>query len=293
MYISTDLDESRRICRNHIESLELWSRRLIHEQLSLKYGNDYFNAKNLNGDNIINKSIRKTADKLKNEDPQRFPRHVDTLLLDDIIRILCNPNFYKDLFKEALDINYRQGREEVREYLKRLIPIRNALCHSNPISTRQAEQVICYSNDFIYGVREYYRAKGLETMWNIPQIIKATDSLGNVYFPKIENKDHPQKYFDIRKMNGIFQVGDSYSITLEIDPSFERSDYTVKWSVPHLGEREDFLNSLSYSKTFTIDDVKQTFQIHASITSIESWHKYSGYDDDLNIYVTVLPPIKY
>ena len=88
-------------------------------------------------------------------------------------------------------------------------------------------------------------------------------------------------------------MGDSYSITLEIDPSFERSDYTVKWSVPHLGEREDFLNSLSYSKTFTIDDVKQTFQIHASITSIESWHKYSGYDDDLNIYVTVLPPIKY
>jgi len=290
MYHSIVFNELRLHCRKYIESLENWSRRLIHEQLTNEYGDNYYDAVGINNEMIINKEIRRQADRLINENPDRFFRFVDTLFLDDIIYILCHPKFYKKLFKEALDISYPLGREEVRVFLKRIIPARNALCHANPISMRQAEQVICYCNDFVFGLREYYRKKGAESMWNIPKIIKAVDSLGNVYFPKTGAEDSPSKNFCPSK-EGVFCIGDTYSLELEIDPSFDPSEYAIKWFESLFNERKDLQNQLTYSKTFTIKDVKQAFHIQAKIISSNEWHKFTGYDDDLNIRLSILPPM--
>ena len=39
-------DDLRSVCRKEIETLEHWTRRLIHETLSVQYGEDYFSYKN-------------------------------------------------------------------------------------------------------------------------------------------------------------------------------------------------------------------------------------------------------
>ena len=184
------------------------------------------------------------------KEPQRFQRLVDTLFLEDIIYILCKHSLYKELFKEALDYNYPQGLDEVREFLNRIVPIRNALSHSNPISVRQAEQAICYSNDFIDGLKKYYTQKGLEKMWNVPSIIKVTDSLGNVFYPS----DAIARTIFIKDKNGVFRVGDTYKISVEIDPSFEPSSYNVEWneenSLVLLTCSEEFISNVNTDKEF-------------------------------------------
>ena len=71
---------------------------------------------------------------------------------------------YKDVFKIVLDNIYPDGCDEARTYLKRLVPIRNKLSHSNPISIREAERVICYCNDFVDGIKGYFEKKGMGNM---------------------------------------------------------------------------------------------------------------------------------
>ena len=50
--------EIREECKRRIESLEFWLRRLIDDTLKVKYGDDYINAKNANGDFILKKATR-------------------------------------------------------------------------------------------------------------------------------------------------------------------------------------------------------------------------------------------
>ena len=96
-----------------------------------------------------------------------------------IIYLLCTDKFYQLMFKDILIHSYPQGNNEAREFLGRLIPIRNKLSHSNPITIREAEKAICYSNDFIDGVKEYYKKEGKDRMYNVPTIIRIIDSLPN------------------------------------------------------------------------------------------------------------------
>ena len=98
-----------------------------------------------------------------------------------IIYLLCTDKFYQLMFKDILIHSYPQGNNEAREFLGRLIPIRNKLSHSNPITIREAEKAICYSNDFIDGVKEYYKKEGKDRMYNVPTIIRIIDSLGNEF----------------------------------------------------------------------------------------------------------------
>jgi len=44
VFIGIDEKSLRDICRNHIESFESWSRRLINERLKEKYGADFFKS---------------------------------------------------------------------------------------------------------------------------------------------------------------------------------------------------------------------------------------------------------
>ena len=110
--------------------------------------------------------------------PQQFQRKIDTLFLDEIIYLLCRNDLYNKFFKNFLDSIYPDGNAEARTFLNRLVPIRN---YSNPISVRDAERCICYSNDFIEGVKEYFYVKGQGRVFNTPNAIKLTDSLGNEF----------------------------------------------------------------------------------------------------------------
>ncbi len=285
MYYDTSSEELRAYCRNCIESFEIWARRLIHEKMSEKYGENYIEATSDTGENIVKTDIRNHVKSLTESEPSRFHRAVDTLFVDDIIYFLCNPKWYGDLFKPALDYSYPQGREEVREYLTRLTPIRNALSHSNPISIRQAERAICYTHDFVEGLKEYYEKRGQERMWNIPCIIRATDSLGNELHPS----DRTSKDFYF-KIDQPFYVGDKYSIQVEIDPSFTPESYTIHWIVRGF-ERKDYLNMTKFDISFSPKEVGETVLIECKIISNKEWHRHYGYDDELIIFTTVLPPV--
>ena len=277
MYFNYSDEDLRSYCRNCIESLELWARRLIDEQMSACFGVDYFDAKDSNGDYIIKKKIREQVEKLKDEEPHRFPRLVDTLFIKDIIYFLCHPKFYTEIFKMALDFCYPLGREEVRIFLERIIPVRNALSHANPISIRQAEQAVCYSNDFIDSVKQYFKKVGKEQMWNVPTIIRLTDSLGNTFLNKMN-------YIK----NVVFHVGETYRVTAEIDSSFPRESYSIRW-LGRVLEFKESLDSTQFVITFSNKDVNQALQIRCMVTSKEDWHKHGTWDDSKTITLTVLP----
>lgn len=286
MYHSFTDEELRAICRTSIESLEMWARRLIHEQMVNEYGATYMDTKVSEGEYLINKDIRSHVQSMLSKHPNRFLRPVDTLFLDHIIYFLCNQRFYQKLFKEALDYSYPQGCSEVRVFLNRLIPIRNQLSHSNPISVRQAEQAICYSHDFVEGLKQYYKDKGLEQVWNVPRIIRVTDSFGNAFDNPADgilqgsSFNIPQKVY----------CGDTYSVDIEIDTSFSQSDYDIIWAISGNNVSE-FNNSMHYSKTLVEQDVGENFMIDCKIISHKNWHRYKYFDCRIMLFLQVFPPI--
>lgn len=123
-------DELRAVSKKSIENLELWAKRLIDQELSAYYGDNYFEAKNSNNEHCIKNDVRKKAAKKLVAEPNRYNRLVDTLLLDDIMYILLNANFYNTIFKNALDNIYPNNKEMARTIFDRLISIRNPLSHA-------------------------------------------------------------------------------------------------------------------------------------------------------------------
>ena len=286
MYHEYTQEELRSYCKSNIESLEIWARRLIHEQMLTEYGLNYIDVKVSEDEYLIKKDIRNHINTMLAKEPGRFKRPVDTLFTEHIIYFLCNPKWYKMLFKPALDYIYPQGKDEAREFLSRLIPIRNPLSHSNPITMHDVERAICYSHDFIEGLKMYYKDKGEEQMWNVPRIIKIKDSFGNV-FENPSDSRYGGSNFSIRQP---LNVGDTYSVEIEVDPSFNENDYCIKWQHSIFTNNTEFENKKKYTHTFTVKDVSKSFSIQCKIIQNKDWHKYSTYDGEISLSLTVLPP---
>ncbi len=286
MYHEYTQEELRSFCRTNIETLEVWARRLIHEQMVTEYGNDYIDKK-VKEEFIVKKDIRNHIKSMLEKEPDRFKRPVDTLFIDQIIYFLCNPKWYKKLFKTALDYAYPQGRDEVREFLTRLIPIRNPLSHSNPISIHQVEQAICYSHDFVEGLKQYYKDRGEEQVWNVPRIIRIKDSFGNTF----ENPEDGLIGQTIFNVNNEIHCYDTYSVEVEVDSSFEQSEYVIKWAFNNHNTTQ-FENQTKFSASFTPVDVAEKTYIWCELISNKEWHKYRTYDNKVAIGLTVLPPIE-
>ena len=239
---------------------------------------------------VIKKSIRDKAKEMMKNHPQRFQRKIDTLFLDEIIYLLCRNDLYNKFFKNFLDSIYPDGNAEARTFLNRLVPIRNCLSHSNPISVRDAERCICYSNDFIEGVKEYFYVKGQGRVFNTPNAIKLTDSLGNEFHL---NKDKSFESICINRVgtNQLYQfhIGEKYSAWLTLDPSFEPEQYTFDWHIEcgrHLGSNSRI------DIEITEDMIRVRCPIYCTIRSTNSWHRYRGYDQQFAIVFQVIPPEK-
>lgn len=286
MYHEYTQEELRQYCRKNIETLEIWARRLIHEKMVGRYGSDYVNKQLDDGNYLIKSDIRKHINGLRTKEPSRFLCPVDTLFIDHIVYFLCHPIWYKDLFKPALDYIYPQGRDEAREFLSRLIPIRNPLSHSNPVSMHDVERAICYSHDFIEGLKKYYKDKGEEQVWNVPRIIKIKDSLGNV-FDNVSEEGVLGSHFHLpQKLN----CGDTYTVEIEVDTSFPPNSYKIYWAFRGF-MKDDFVNKNKITITFSPKDVGTSCIIWCWIESNKEWHKYTFHDSKINIHFTVLPPI--
>ncbi|MFE6078263.1 hypothetical protein ACFVQB_27790 [Paenibacillus sp. NPDC057886] len=291
MYNEISSDEIRSICRQQLEMFEFWSKRLIHDKFSTTYGSEYITHRFSDDNYLFNKSIREGVIKRFESKPGRYSRFVDALLIDDIVTILSNPKFYKDLFYEPLNEAYPDGNVVVRTFLGRLIPIRNNLSHANPISIRSAEQVICYTNDFIDSLKNYYVRENIAMQYNVPLITRAVDSKGNELYRYNHNDPGSGMRWDLTKdTRNYLRPGDSFQVEVEVDPSFDINEYSIIWKINHI-EMKRFKNKNIFNLRILDEHVSINLPIECEIVSNKKWHKYNHYDDCLNIYLRVLPPL--
>lgn len=286
MYHEYNEETLRAYCRTGIEALEKWARLIIDRELTIEYGHNYFDSKMENDDPVVKKEINDKATNMMMKHPDRFKRKIDTLFLDEIIYLLCKVQLYKKVFKKVLDEIYPDGHAEARTYLNRLVPIRNKLSHSNPISIREAERAICYSHDFIDGVKSYFAKIGETQMYNVPQAIKLSDSFGGEYI--LENKDILEtiKIVDENKTLRMINVGDRVSFRLTMDPSFQEDSYEISWQV----KDGVCLKGKEITCDITEDMVGTNHHIICCINQNKKWHKYGFVDQRFIVVIQVLPP---
>ena len=168
-------------CKEAIEALELWLRRMIEIALRPAFGEDYLNAQP-NGQYIFKQELRSRLEGRNREAPEKYARPIDAALLEDEIYIVCHQPVYGEHFRPFFEFSYpHSSRDQVRSFLERLVDPRNSLMHSNPISVRQAEQVICYSYDVIESIKAHLEELNMGREYNAPRIIKLSDSNGAAF----------------------------------------------------------------------------------------------------------------
>ena len=286
MYHEYTQEQLRAYSRTYIETLEIWARQLIHEKMTEEYGDNYIFLRLNDGNFLVNKEIRDHVSRMLSREPDRFNRPIDTLFFEHIIYFLSNELWYKKIFREPLSYAYPQGAKEVRVFLERLTPIRNPLSHSTSITMHDVERAICYSHDFIEGLKKYYAAKGKEKMYNVPRIIKVSDSLGNVFDNIVENN----RLGMLITIPQAFNCGDKYSVEIEIDSSFRTDEYTINWNMARHTSAE-LGNYPKLTLCFEPKDVSETAYIGCTIVQNKEWHKHGDHDSKVTLCVKILPPI--
>ena len=284
--------EIRSLCKEKIESLEHWLRRLIDDTLTPTYG-DYFAYTDASGNRLIKNSLAQQVASRRAAEPLRYPRNIDAVLLEDAVDILCKPDLFQNHFRQALTGAFPDGRDEARTFLTRLLVPRNNLAHANAISVRQAEQIICYSNDVIESLKGFYRTMGMQEAYDVPLILRVTDSFGNAFtrtqFGPCHDGGIMLNFFDKPHMH--LRPGDSLTLEIEVDPAFDPSTYTVMWASTKAWYSTP-VTGIKAVIPITNKQVGQQFDIQCRITTTRDWHRMQmGTDDFLMMHYKVLPPI--
>jgi hypothetical protein len=285
-----NIDEIRQLTRTRIEGLELWLRRLITETLTPVYGTSFLVAKRTDDTNIIANSTRTEIENRFNRNPERYSRIIDAAHIDECVKIICNPLLFDEHFSSFFDTMLPTTLPNRNQYLRHLlssiISARHNLSHANGISTRLAEQVLCYSNDVIDSIKKQYSKMGSHEEYNVPIIIKISDSFGNVHHRRnpsvIENVDYSNN------TNCVLRPGDVIRIEVEVDPSYTSSRYQFRFG----GGGQDYSYNNVLVHTITEHDVSPKKVIHCQVKSDKAWNRFSGRDDQVSLHYKVLPPIE-
>lgn len=285
--------ELRDLCRHHIDTFENWSRRIIDETFKTHYGADYFNYMITVDQPLIKNEIKKRIEKRVIDNPGRFPRKIDAILLEDVEYFLCREDLYKEHFKSILEPFY-SGILEVRKVLNRLIPIRNKLAHGNTISIHEAEQCICYIGDFIDVYKQYYLAVGKERDYNVPVFLRIKDSLGNDIFREDSRYSWELHFYGGLAPKIQLRSGDSYKLWVEVDSSFDSSFYEIRWTVKQ-NYTTVIKKGIGCAIEFTLNNKNVSYapEIQISLVTKREWHRFHDVDDIIKLnYAQVLPPIE-
>lgn len=281
-------EEIRSFSRQTLETLEYWLRQVIDEGLKEKFGSNYLDATDKGGSPILSiKRIAQIKDRQTSE-TTRYARLIDATLLDDLIAIICHPQLYNKIFKKYFLTNFPNGVAELRVVLNRLVDPRNRLSHANPITHRQAQQVVCYSNDLIDSIKDFYTKNNMHTEFNVPRITRLKDSFGNeIHFDKNEHQAMAN-FKDIKEC--YLRPGDTLEIEIEIDNSFSEEEYTVNWRA--IKKIPDFGDVNKISLLIEEHHIGLELNIQCVVTSNKNWHRMQeGCDDLLLAWYKVLPNI--
>lgn len=285
--------ELRDLSRHHIDTFENWSRRLIDEVLRKNYGDNYFDFMISEDQPLVRSEIKKRIDKRMQDNPGRFPRKIDAILMEDIEYFLCREDLYNAHFKAILEPFY-SGIAEVRKVLNRLIPIRNKLSHGNTISIHEAEQCLCYIGDFVAVFKQYYSDVGKERDYNVPVFLRIKDSLGNDFI-----REDPQYVWELHFYGHTapkiqLRSGDRYKLWVDVDSSFDSSFYEIHWIVKQAYTTEikkGTGNVIDF--TLTNKNVSYAPEISIQLITKRDWHRFHTIDDSIKLnYEAVLPPIE-
>lgn len=268
-------------CRQRIEACELWLRRLVHDCFHSAFGADYVNTSHHSGQAIFNAHARRHVASRTQATPGRYPRPVDALQLDQLAAVICKHDVYSAFFRQAFATGFPGGAQHLRLVLTRLVPVRNALAHANPISIHDAERALCYSSDLIQALTDHYRTTGMSNEFNAPSFTRIADSMGNVHHPVSTND---QVDFSSRAL----RPGDVLRIEAEVDATFPPSEYRINWQVatppssPEVGAHLQIVLEPMH--------VAEHFIVSITVTSTKPWHRHSTCDAKCIVVYKVLPP---
>jgi len=282
--------ELRDHCKRAIEGLELWLRRLIHDKLSAAYGGNYLDAARPDGTRVIRSELARTLTERQKNEPKRYSRPIDAALLEDEISIICNPALYKPHFEDALVAAFPLGNDSARVTLERLVGPRNALYHANPVSIHDAYRVLCYTLDVVESLKAYYVKQNMAQQYNVPTVIRVTDSLGHVVSMSTANR-HPVGVGSIDYSNdssAYLHCGDTLTIDVEVDPAFDPKEYAIEWGIANIGGPA--LYGPKFQMELTERYVSSRFTVVCRVTSKKGWHKLGTHDDQIDMAYRVLPP---
>ena len=278
-------EELRVACRQRLESCELWLRRLVHDQLRKEFGENYIDAASIDEHAIFKTSIRRhVAARLAAASDHRYRRPIDTLQLDHLATVICKPDSYGKFFRSAFQREFPMGSEHLRIVINRLVPIRNALSHANPLTINDAERALCYSSDIISSLTKHYADIGMNQEFDAPMFTRFSDSIGDVEYPKSSEE---QINFVGRRA---LRCGQNVRFEVEVDSHYSPDDYVVKWQVANIMGGESATGS-SFDLTLLPKHVNQNFVIFVSVTSRRDWHRHGNHDAQLVLVYTVLPPM--
>lgn len=285
-YIRFSLLELQDISRQHLDTFEFWMRRLVDNRLSEIYGIKYQDAIDVNGQNVINNGIKRSMQSLLQSEPTRYPRWVDALTLDFLIDILCG-NLYVSVFHPIFKHEFQHGAPQLRSSLEKLKGIRNRLSHLNPISARHAEIAICYSNDIIDIIKNYYKQNGMQQKYNVPSIVRYSSSTGLT-----KDRNHSEAAWYGWNVNEIqeFLPGESIIIEIEVDASFTPDEYEIEWNIWNGRDMSALRNHNKIAITFFKGDVNENFSLNVRLIQKKEWHRHGKFDDQLEIKLRVLQP---
>ncbi|MDQ2178854.1 hypothetical protein [Marinifilum sp. D714] len=277
-------ESKKEYAKKYLENLEYWLRRVIDQQLSADFGNDFINYQSPVGHFLIKKEIRDSINSRFQKHPERFSRIIDASLLEHLIYIICKEDLYQKYFRPFFESNYPLGRIQLKNTLEDLSEIRNRLYHINPISIRHLEKVICYSNDIIESIKIQYSNMNQEKKFNVPTILSYSDSLGQHFLR--ENIDWATNCLIINNRGFDIYCNDTVSLQIEVDPSFHENEYDLIWKFDDM----EVKNQKNIEINFEAKHVGELKSVVVKIISKNEWHKLNGCDDCLAIQFTILPP---
>ena len=275
MFKDMSIDEINAACRNELNSLELWLRRIIEELLVPEYGNEYWNACDSDGQYQFNTKLRERL---------KAGEQLTETYFSDLSHIICRESLYKKYFSKVFQTQPPKNRQQLsgmltclddlRQTYRFLKDKRNDLSHARSVTVRDAERIVCYSHDIIDAIKEYYRKMGDKDFFG-PRIVSISDMWGDI----------PRSSWGCgivgvnvinRTQKETLYPGDEIRISVIIDPSYE-GDYTVEWKLDN-----NFFVSIE-GQTFTHkiqnSDVNEMYGISCTVISSEESHNHGKYDD--------------
>ena len=272
------------IARQHLDAAEAWLRRLVHYQLS-----QIDNLTYLTDGEILKKEERAKLKAKIASAPEKYQREIDATTFDQLLRVICQAERWRDYFSAPLGAVYPLGLEECRIFLGRLIDIRNDLQHGRVCSVRQLEQAICYTNDLSDPLKKFFREQTMSRDYDVPLFVRYTDNRGNQSTLEGVSLTMANRNIDWRRHgNGDLYPGDTLVAEVEVDPTFAPATYVVSWHSHSYTLHGEGTRALVHIEN---QHVGEQFELWFQLKTNLDWHRYAGIDDRLTLLFRVLPPL--